>query len=70
MGQSLLEINITVNRKHSLFFKIKLCWRNCLKDIYPCAKLYYEIFTGRFPPNMWNITLLWLFYCPVLSWLY
>jgi len=25
---------------------------------------------GSLPPNMWNITLLWLFYCPVLSWLY
>jgi len=67
MGQSLLEFNIAGNRKHSLFSKIKLCSRNCLEDIYPCAKFHCNIFMGRFPPNMWNITLLWLFYCPVLS---
>jgi len=41
-------------------------------DIYPCAKFYCNSFTGSLPPNMWNITLLWLFllYCPFLSWLY
>ena len=37
-------------------------------DIYPCAKFHCNIFTGSFTPNMWNITLLWLFV--VLSWLY
>jgi len=38
---------------------IKLCPRNYLEDIYPCAKFHCNIFTGSFPPNMWNITLLW-----------
>ena len=47
--------------------KIKLCPRNYLEDIYPYAKFHCNIFTGSFPPNMWNITLLWLFCCPVLS---
>jgi len=36
-------------------------------DIYPCAKFHRNIFTGSLPPNVWNITLLWLFCCPVLS---
>ena len=36
-------------------------------DIYPCAKFHCDSFTGGLPPNMWNITLLWLFCCPVLS---
>ena len=37
-----------------------------LVDCYPCAKCYCNSFTGRLFPNMWNITFLWLLYCPVL----
>jgi len=37
-------------------------------DIYPCAKFHCNSFTESLPPNMWNITLLWLFFV-VLSWL-
>ena len=47
--------------------KIKLCPRNYLVDIYPCAKFYCNSFKGSLPANKWNITLLWLFLlsCPV-----
>ena len=46
-----------------------------LPTFYLCAKFHCNIFTGSFPANMWNITFLWLFCCPllscpVLSWLY
>jgi len=37
-------------------------------DIYPCTKFHCNSFMGSLPPNMWNITPLWLFCCPVLSW--
>ena len=55
----------------SSFGDVVASWaRNYLVDIYTCAKFHCNSCTGSLPPNMWNITLLWLFYCPVLSWLY
>ena len=43
--------------------EIRLCPRN---GHLPLSKFHWSSFTGSLPPNMWNITFLWLFYCHVL----
>ena len=43
--------------------EIRLCPRN---GHLPLSKFHCSSFTGSLPPNMWNITFLWLFYCHVL----
>ena len=48
-------------------FILKLGTRDYVEDITNYTNFHVHRFTGGFSKNRWNITLLWLFSCPVLS---
>ena len=48
-------------------FNSKVCTRDYVGDGNYYANFCENRFTGGFSPNRWNITPLWLFDCPVLS---
>ena len=48
-------------------FILKLGIRDYVENITHYTNFHVHRFSGGFSTNRWNITLLWLFYCPVLS---
>ena len=51
-------------------FILKLGTRDYVEEITYCTIFDVDRSSGGFSPNRWNITLLWLFSCPVLSFVF